>query len=284
VSARVLLPAPLRALAGGAAELPVAANTVGGALDELVARFPAMRRHLFDDAGRLRGYVNVYRNDEPADTGARLEVGDTVMIVPSIAGGTESDDAAIAASFSNAEISRYSRHIALPDIGWAGQRRIRDARVLVVGAGGLGSPVALYLAAAGVGTLGLVDFDVVDVTNLQRQILYGTADVGRPKLEAAAERLAATNPHVRVVRHDARLDRSNALGILADYDVVVDGTDNFATRYLTSDASVLLGKPYVYGSILRFEGQVSVFGHDGGPCYRCLFREPPPPGLVPSCA
>jgi sulfur-carrier protein adenylyltransferase/sulfurtransferase len=182
------------------------------------------------------------------------------------------------------ELQRYARHLVLPEVGPDGQRRLKAARVACVGAGGLGSPLALYLAAAGVGTLGIVDHDVVDVTNLQRQILHGTKDVGRPKLDSAVDRLADVNPHVEVVRHAERLTSSNALRILADYDVVVDGTDNFPTRYLVNDACVLLGKPNVYGSIFRWEGQVSVFGMPGGPCYRCLFREPPPPGLVPNCA
>ena len=182
------------------------------------------------------------------------------------------------------ELLRYARHLVLPEVGLAGQRRLKSARVLVVGAGGLGSPVALYLAAAGVGTLGLVDFDEVDATNLQRQILHGESDVGRLKLDSARDRLAETNPHVEVVTHDARLSSANALSVLADYDVVVDGTDNFPTRYLVNDACVMLGKPNVYGSVHRWEGQVSVFATRGGPCYRCLFREPPPPGLVPNCA
>jgi adenylyltransferase/sulfurtransferase len=182
------------------------------------------------------------------------------------------------------EVLRYSRHLILPDVELGGQRRIKAARVLVVGAGGLGSPVALYLAAAGVGTLGLVDFDVVDVTNLQRQLLHGTEDVGRPKLDSARDRIRDTNPNVHVETYETRLTSANALEILRDYDLVVDGTDNFATRYLTNDACVLLGKPNVYGSIFRFEGQASVFATEDGPCYRCLVPEPPPAGLVPSCA
>jgi adenylyltransferase/sulfurtransferase len=185
---------------------------------------------------------------------------------------------------SRSELLRYARHLALPQVGLEGQRRLKDARVLCVGAGGLGSPLALYLAAAGVGTLGLVDFDVVDLTNLQRQLLHGTRDVGRRKLDSAADRLSDVNPHVRVVGHEARLTSENALSILADYDVVVDGTDNFPTRYLVNDACVMLGKPNVYGSIFRWEGQASVFATPEAPCYRCLFREPPPPGLVPNCA
>ncbi|MHB1193199.1 MAG: molybdopterin-synthase adenylyltransferase MoeB [Longimicrobiales bacterium] len=185
---------------------------------------------------------------------------------------------------TRAELLRYARHLALPKVGLEGQRRLKDARVLCVGAGGLGSPLALYLAAAGVGTLGLADPDVVDLTNLQRQILHGTSDVGRSKLDSAADRLRDVNPHVEVVRHDTRLTSANALEIVAGYDVVVDGTDNFPTRYLVNDACVLAGKPNVYGSVFRWEGQVSVFATPGGPCYRCLFREPPPPGLVLDCA
>jgi sulfur-carrier protein adenylyltransferase/sulfurtransferase len=185
---------------------------------------------------------------------------------------------------SQQELLRYSRHLILPNVELAGQRRLKAARVLIVGAGGLGSPVALYLAAAGVGTLGIVDFDDVDVTNLQRQLLHGTKDVGRPKLTSASERIRDLNPYVHVEPHETRLTSANALEIIREYDLVVDGTDNFATRYLTNDACVLLGKPNVYGSIFRFEGQASVFAAADGPCYRCLFPEPPPPGLVPSCA
>ncbi len=188
------------------------------------------------------------------------------------------------AGLSPDERIRYARHLALPGVGEEGQERLKAARVLVVGAGGLGSPVALYLAAAGVGTLGLVDFDEVDVTNLQRQVLYGTGDVGRPKLEAAATRLSDLNPGVRMVPHALCLSSENALDILADYDVIADGTDNFPARYLVNDACVLLGKPNVHASVSRFDGQASVFWAAKGPCYRCLFEEPPPSDLVPSCA
>ena len=180
--------------------------------------------------------------------------------------------------------ARYARHILLPDIGVEGQRRLSNARVLVVGAGGLGSPALLYLAAAGVGTIGIVDDDVVDASNLQRQVVHGVADVGRPKTESAAESVAAVNPLVTVVRHDLRLTADNALEVLADYDVVLDGADNFATRYLVNDACVLLGLPHVWGSIYRFDGQVSVWFAGHGPCYRCVFPDPPPPDAVPSCA
>jgi adenylyltransferase/sulfurtransferase len=182
------------------------------------------------------------------------------------------------------ELSRYSRHLILPEVGEEGQRKLKAARVLCVGTGGLGSPLALYLAAAGVGTLGLVDFDVVDASNLQRQIIHSTADIGRKKLDSAAEKLKALNPNLNVIKHDTLLSSANALDILKDYDVIADGTDNFPTRYLVNDACVLLGKPNAYGSIFRFEGQASVFAAKDGPCYRCLYPEPPPPGLVPSCA
>ena len=182
------------------------------------------------------------------------------------------------------ELVRYARHIALPEIGFEGQQRLKASRVLCVGAGGLGSPLALYLAAAGVGTLGIVDFDRVDESNLQRQLLHGTKDIGRSKLDSAESRLRDVNPHVKVVKHETKLSSGDALGVVADYDVVVDGTDNFPTRYLVNDACVLAGKPNVYGSVFRWEGQASVFATEGGPCYRCLFREPPPPGLVPNCA
>ena len=182
------------------------------------------------------------------------------------------------------ELSRYSRHLILPEVGEAGQRKLKAARVLCVGTGGLGSPLALYLAAAGVGTLGLVDFDVVDASNLQRQIIHSTADIGRKKLDSAAEKLQALNPNLNVIKHDTLLTSANALDILKDYDVIADGTDNFPTRYLVNDACVLLGKPNAYGSIFRFEGHASVFATKDGPCYRCLYPEPPPPGLVPSCA
>lgn len=184
----------------------------------------------------------------------------------------------------NDEILRYSRHLILPEVGVEGQRRLKAARVLVVGAGGLGSPVLLYLAAAGIGRIGIVDFDTVDVTNLQRQVIHGTRDVGRKKVESARDRIRDVNPEVEVALHDTPLTSDNALAIIGDHDLVVDGTDNFATRYLVNDACVLLNKPNVYGSIYRFDGQATVFCAEGGPCYRCLYPEPPPPGLVPSCA
>jgi sulfur-carrier protein adenylyltransferase/sulfurtransferase len=189
-----------------------------------------------------------------------------------------------AAELSRDEVRRYSRHLIIPDVATTGQKRLKNAKVLVVGAGGLGSPALMYLAAAGVGTLGIVDFDVVDDTNLQRQIIHGQSDVGRPKAVSARESIAEINPYITVNLHEERLDSGNALEIFAPYDLIVDGTDNFATRYLVNDACVLLGKPYVWGSIYRFDGQASVFWAEQGPCYRCLYPEPPPPGMVPSCA
>jgi sulfur-carrier protein adenylyltransferase/sulfurtransferase len=189
-----------------------------------------------------------------------------------------------AATLTNDEILRYSRHLIMPEVGMAGQQKLKAARVLCIGAGGLGSPLTLYLAAAGVGTLGIVDFDVVDFTNLQRQIIHSTADVGRKKLDSAAEKLKAINPFINLKTFETRLSSENALELFRDFDIVADGTDNFPTRYLVNDACVLTGKPNVYGSIFRFEGQASVFATEEGPCYRCLYPEPPPPGLVPSCA
>src|SRR5438445_3921371 len=189
-----------------------------------------------------------------------------------------------AAELTKEEVARYSRHLIIPDVGVEGQKRLKNAKVLVVGAGGLGSPALLYLAAAGVGTLGIVEFDVVDESNLQRQIIHGQSDVGRPKAESARDSILEINPLVNVVLHEVRLDSDNALEIFADYDLIVDGTDNFATRYLVNDACVLLGKPYVWGSIYRFDGQASVFWAEYGPCYRCRSPETPPPGMVPSCA
>ncbi|MCI4373829.1 MAG: molybdopterin-synthase adenylyltransferase MoeB [Thermoplasmata archaeon] len=292
----VKLPAPLRALAGGSGEVFLVGETVGAVVRELAERYPPLRRHLFAQGGELRNYVTVYVNDrdirelERAET--TLKEGDVVSIVPSIAGGAApSEDgpeipptSVAEVPFSREELIRYSRHLLLPEIGLAGQKKLRASRVLIVGAGGLGSPAALYLAAAGVGVIGLVDFDRVEASNLQRQILYSTADVGRPKLEAAGARVIGLNPGVRLVSHEERLTSGNALEILGAYDLVIDGTDNFPTRYLVNDACVLLGKPNVYGSIYRFEGQASVFDSRVGPCYRCLFPEPPPPDLVPSCA
>jgi adenylyltransferase/sulfurtransferase len=284
---RILIPTPLRPFAGKQDVVEVEGTTVGDALQRLVGRYGDLRRHLYNEDGRLRSFVNIYVNDEDIRHLDReqtaLSAGDTISIVPSVAGGS---GAAVreAEELTRDEVQRYSRHLIMPEVGVEGQRKLKAARVLCVGAGGLGAPAAMYLAAAGVGTLGLVDFDVVDASNLHRQIIYGTPDVGKPKLEAARARIAAMNEGVKVVLHELALTSKNALDVLKDYDVILDGTDNFQTRYLVNDACVLLGKPNAYGSIFRFDGQASVFAVKGGPCYRCLYPEPPPPGLVPSCA
>jgi adenylyltransferase/sulfurtransferase len=290
VSVRILIPTPLRAYTGQLASVRGEGATVGELLDALTTSHRELRPHLFKEDGSLRHFVNVYVNDEDirhlGGVNTPVAPTDTLSIVPSVAGGAPGLGAPAAElpELSKDEVARYSRHLILPEVGIEGQRRLKAARVLCVGAGGLGSPAALYLAAAGVGTLGLVDFDVVDFSNLQRQILYSTADVGRSKLAAAQERLTGLNPNLRVITHDTALTAANAIEIVGDYDVILDGADNFPTRYLVNDACVLLGKPNAYGSIFRFEGQASVFSTPGGPCYRCLYPEPPPPGLVPSCA
>ncbi len=295
----VRIPTPLRPFADGQREVRLDAETVGAVVRSLTEVHPGLRRHLLTPAGSLRSFVAVYVNDTDVRAlekdATPLHDGDVVSIVPAIAGGLPSGAGgrelpvlstvpAGSRPFAPDELRRYSRHLLLPEVGVAGQKALRRAKVLLVGAGGLGAPAALYLAAAGVGELGVVDLDAVELSNLQRQILYGTADVGRPKILAATERIERLNPGVRVVPHEGKLDSSNALEIVKGYDLVVDGTDNFPTRYLVNDACVLLGKPNVYGSIYRFEGQVSVFDARRGPCYRCLYAEPPPPDLVPSCA
>ncbi|HSJ76185.1 MAG TPA: molybdopterin-synthase adenylyltransferase MoeB, partial [Gemmatimonadales bacterium] len=282
----VSIPTPLRGFTAGQDTIQLSGQTVGEVLDGLLAAHVGLKRHLLQDDGRLRNFVNLYLNETDirhlSATDTPVKSGDVLTIVPSIAGGSPAlgNEAAL----SHAEVLRYSRHLLLPEVGIAGQRKLKSARVLTVGAGGLGSPLSLYLAAAGVGTIGIVDFDVVDLTNLQRQIVHGTSTLGQPQLESAEARLGDVNPNVRIEKHETRLTSQNALDILREYDIIVDGTDNFPTRYLVNDACVLLGKPNVYGSIFRFEGQASVFYARQGPCYRCLYSEPPPPGLVPSCA
>ena len=293
----VFIPTALRQFAGNHAEVSVEAGTVGEALDKVTGEHAELRRHLYGEQNILRNFVNVYVNDEDIRHAQRLDTpvkdGDTVSIIPAIAGGaaTEAEVGTGPAnaggelpSLSNDEIARYSRHLIMPEVGVEGQRKLKAARVLMIGTGGLGAPTGMYLAAAGVGTLGVVDFDVVDASNLQRQIVHGTKDVGRPKIESARDRLNDINPHVKIEAYETRLTSENALELFREYDMVVDGTDNFPTRYLVNDACVLSGKPNVYGSIFRFEGQASVFWAARGACYRCLYPEPPPPGLVPSCA
>jgi molybdopterin/thiamine biosynthesis adenylyltransferase/rhodanese-related sulfurtransferase/molybdopterin converting factor small subunit len=287
----IIIPTPLRQFAGGQSEIQVEAKTAGEALDKLTTEFADLKKHLYNDAGALRNFVNVYVGDEDIrdldGTNTPVKDGGEIMIVPSIAGGNPAGEARAEKelpNLSNEEIARYSRHLILPEVGLEGQRKLKAARVLMIGTGGLGSPLGLYLTAAGIGTLGLVDFDVVDESNLQRQIIHGTKDVGRPKIASAKDRLNDINPNVKIEAFETMLTRENALELFKDFDVIVDGTDNFQTRYLVNDASVLTGKPNVYGSIFRFEGQASVFWAEKGACYRCLYPEPPPPGLVPSCA
>ena len=291
MSITIIIPTPLRQFAGGQSEIKVEAKTAGEALEQLTTTHTDLKKHLYNDQNVLRNFVNIYVGDEDIRdlNGLQTEVksGGEILIVPSIAGGNLAAEARATRdlpNLSNEEIARYSRHLILPEVGLEGQKKLKAARVLMIGTGGLGSPLGLYLAAAGIGTLGLVDFDVVDESNLQRQIIHGTKDVGRPKIASAKDRLNDINPNVQIETFETRLTSENALELFKDFDVIVDGTDNFQTRYLVNDASMLTGKPNVYGSIFRFEGQVSVFDATRGACYRCLYPEPPPPGLVPSCA
>lgn len=281
------VPTPLRAYTGDQESIRLEGQTIAEVLGNLTTQYGELKRHLYTEDGELRNFVNVYVNDEDIRyldrEKTRVKDDDTVSIVPSVAGGSVSFETANE-ELSHDELQRYSRHLIMPEVGLEGQKRLKTAKVLCIGAGGLGSPLALYLAAAGVGRLGLVDFDVVEFSNLQRQIIHSTEDVGRSKLGSAHEKIQAINPHVEVDLYETRLTSDNALEIFTGYDIVADGTDNFPTRYLVNDACVMTGKPNVYGSIFRFEGQASVFGLPDGPCYRCLYPEPPPPGLVPSCA
>ncbi len=279
----IKIPSPLRRFTGDAPQLTLEASTVGEALSQLYQQYPEIKVQLVDEQEELRNFVNVFHNtvdirqlrgmDTPLQTGSELR------IVPAIAGGSDTT-----ADFSPQELSRYSRHIMLPEIGTRGQAALKKASVLIVGAGGLGCPLSLYLAAAGVGHLGLIDDDVVDESNLQRQILFTVADIGLVKVDRAQAQLEQLNPHIKLSCYRHALTADNALSIISQYDLVIDGTDNFPTRYLVNDACVLLKKPNIYGSIYRFDGQATVFHYQSGPCYRCLYPEPPPPGLVPSCA
>jgi molybdopterin/thiamine biosynthesis adenylyltransferase/rhodanese-related sulfurtransferase/molybdopterin converting factor small subunit len=286
MSVKVYIPPPLRSFVGQQSIVNVEGKTVAEALAQVASDFPELQRLLYSDGGNLHSFINVYVNDEDIrhlqKHATHLKDDDEVRIIPAIAGGSGAVETQTA--LSSSEVLRYSRHLIMPEVGMQGQLKLKAGKVLTIGAGGLGSPLALYLAAAGVGTIGIVDFDVVDLTNLQRQVLHSTETVGKPKIKSAADRLLALNPEIRVETYNTKLTSENALDIFKDYDIVVDGTDNFPTRYLVNDASVLLGKLNVYGSIFRFEGQASVFGAPNGPCYRCLYPEPPPPGLVPSCA
>ena len=322
--ATVIIPTPLRKFTNNTARLQVGPGTIHSTVRELTQNFPDLKKHLLDEGGNIRSYVNIFignddiRDLQQADTAVKEDA--VISIVPAIAGGSpethgvpapgasssapgpnsstgsvspaansSAGPAGPAALFTKEELARYNRHIIIPGFGMEAQLKLKAAKVLVIGSGGLGSPVLLYLAAAGVGTIGIVDFDVVDDSNLQRQVLFGVDEIGKPKVEAARRRLEALNPYIKLHIYNTHLNSQNALEILKDYDVIADGTDNFPTRYLVNDASVLLGKPNVYASIFQFEGQVSVFNYRNaqgelGPNYRDLYPTPPPPGLVPSCA
>ncbi len=305
--AKILIPTPLRPYTDKQDSVDATGATIGELLADLTTRHAGLKQHLYNEQGKLRSFVNIYVNDEDIryleKEATPVKADDTVSIIPSVAGGTGAATAPVAPKphggeggrtglhperalpeLTNEEIKRYSRHLIMPEVGVEAQKKLKASKVLCIGAGGLGSPAAMYLAAAGVGTLGIVDFDTVDFSNLQRQILHGTPDVGRSKLASARDRLNAINPNVKIETYETALTSANALELFAPYDVILDGTDNFPTRYLVNDACVLLGKPNAYGSIFRFEGQASVFATKDGPCYRCLYPEPPPPGLVPSCA
>jgi adenylyltransferase/sulfurtransferase len=289
---KILIPYALRFATDRNAEVEVAGGTVGEAINALASEYPDIKTHIFADDGAPRDFINLFVDGKNVNVmqGLDTPIADDgeLMIVPAIAGGSEDSDSDSDSEseykLTNEEISRYSRHLLLPEIGVKGQQKLKAAKVLIVGTGGLGAPLALYLSAAGVGTIGLVDFDVVDESNLQRQIIHSSRDVGRPKVASAKDRIKGINPLINVVMHNTALTSQNAMEIIGDYDIVADGTDNFQTRYLVNDACVFLDKPNVYGSIFQFEGQSSVFGVKEGPCYRCLYPSPPPPGLVPSCA
>ena len=278
MSVTVYIPSPFRNLAGNRSYVEAQGRTVEELLDDLGGRYPALRNLLRDDEDEIPAHINIYVNSHEIHTlqgkATPLKDGDEVAVIPAIAGGQV---------LTPEQVLRYSRHIVMPQVGPIGQRKLLAAKVLVVGAGGLGSPVNLYLALAGVGTLGIVDFDDVDLSNLQRQVLHHTHDVGRPKVESARETIAEHNPDVKVIPYREPLTSANAIEIISQYDIVVNGADNFATRYLVNDACYLAGKPLVDGAVFLFEGQAMVFIPGQG-CYRCLFPAPPPPGLVPSCA
>jgi adenylyltransferase/sulfurtransferase len=280
MAVKVYIPTPFRALTEKQARVEVQSGTVGAALQELESRYPGMRERLRDDKGGLFEYINIYVNSQAIDDldgeGTALKDGDEVSIIPAVAGGS-------GAVFTEEQVKRYSRHLLLQDVGPAGQRKLMNAKVLLIGAGGLGSPAALYLAAAGVGHLGIIDFDVVDHSNLQRQVLHGTDDVGRLKVDSARDTILDINPNIVVDAHNTILDSSNAFELFGPYDIIVNGVDNFPARYLANDAAVMLNKPMVDAGINQFEGMVSVY-QPGKGCYRCLYPAPPPAGAVQSCA
>jgi len=283
----VYIPTPFRKLAGNQTYLEADGDTVGEVLDSLGSTYPGLRHMIYNDADEIPGHVNIYVNNQEIHSlqgkATPVKDGDEMAVIPAIAGGAVEQTPQKSVALTPEQVDRYSRHIIMPQVGPAGQRKLMETKVLIVGAGGLGGPAALYLALAGVGTIGIADFDVVDLSNLQRQVLHQTEDVGRSKVESAKDTLHAYNPDVNVVLHNTPLTSDNALEIIPQYDYVINGADNFTTRYLVNDASYFAGKTLVDGSILLFDGQATVFVPGQG-CYRCLFPAPPPPGLVPNCA
>ena len=287
----LFIPTTLRIFTGGQSEIPLEGATVGEIIAALADEYPETKKALYDEQGQLRSFVNVFlgenniKNLRNWDT--PVKDGDEILLIPAIAGGSPNQSVlgdTKGEKLSNDEIQRYSRHLLLKEIGVKGQKKLKAAKVLIVGLGGLGAPLAQYLAAAGVGKLGLIDFDEVDESNLQRQVIHGTRDVGRPKVASAKDAVRKINPLVKVEVYNYKITAENALDIIGEYDVVADASDNYQTRYLVNDACVLLGKPDVFGAMYQFEGQATVYYAQEGPCYRCMYPAPPPPGLVPSCS
>ena len=287
--ATIIIPTPLRKFTNQQTRITVEGKTIKEAFSDLILNYPDVKKNLIDENEKIRGFVNIFLEDEDIrnlqEEETIIQPNSVISIIPAIAGGSGIEEI----NFTKEELARYNRHIIIPDFGIEAQKKLKAAKVLVIGSGGLGSPLLLYLAAAGVGTLGIVDLDVVDDSNLQRQVLFGVQDIGTPKVEAAKIRLKQLNPHIKIKTYNTQFTSKNALEIIRDYDVVADGTDNFPTRYLVNDASVLAGIPNVYASIFQFEGQVSVFNYTDkngtkGPNYRDLYPTPPEPGLIPNCA
>lgn len=287
----VFIPTTLRIFTGQNSQIELEGSTAGEVITVLSEEYPESRKALFDEDGKLRSFINIFVNSDNIKNLQGYETpvkdGDEIMLIPAIAGGAPTDSILgdrKGDKLTNDEIQRYSRHLLLKEVGVKGQKRLKAAKVLIVGLGGLGAPLAQYLAAAGVGTIGLIDFDEVEVTNLQRQVIHGTRDVGRPKVASAKDSIRQINPLVKVEVYNYPLTTDNAVDIISQYDVVADASDNYQTRYLVNDACVLLGKPDVFGAMYQFEGQATVYYGKEGPCYRCMYPAPPPPGLVPSCA
>ena len=287
----VLIPTTLRLFTNHRSELELEGDTVGKVIENLADEYPETKKAIFDENGQLRAFINVFvgseniKNLNGYDT--PVNDGDEIMLIPAIAGGAIEDSVIgdrKTEKLTNDEITRYSRHLLLKEVGIKGQKKLKAAKVLIVGLGGLGAPLAQYLAAAGVGTIGLIDFDDVEESNLQRQVIHGTRDIGRPKVASAKDSIRAINPLVKVETYNMLLTADNAIDIISEYDIVADASDNYQTRYLVNDACVLLGKPDVFGAMYQFEGQATVYYGKEGPCYRCIYPAPPPPGLVPSCA